>query len=365
MSNARWWVLAGSLVLAGCGEAPEPQASSGEEPPAPEVAVTDEAVAPASLIRFGIAEAPAKAPGSIRLTTYNVENLFDSEDDPAIGGRFDDADEAKPEGELAGAAQAIRDVDADILALQEIESEAALLWFRDTYLADLGYEHVASVDVGDARGIECGVLSRFPLRDAQVWIGEELSMVHPEDASDSRVTPGEPVVFRRSPIRVVADVPDGAGGTAELVIYNVHHKSGWRNSYWRIAEALRIGEKVAQEIVDGDAMVAVLGDFNARLTDQGPAEVYTQAGLLDSRELAGGPLEGSAGMTHESGRAIDHIFVSPALGERLVEGSVFVFGTNARPENDDWRNTPKPEGYASDHYPVSVDLRLGGGSGGG
>jgi len=361
MSRVKWWMaLAGAAVgvsLLGCGEAPETETASSGAVETP--AVVEEAPAePASLVRFGATTPPAKADGTIRLATYNLENLFDDQDDPALSGDFDDADETKPEGEVAAAAEAIRELDADILALQEVESEAALVWFRDTYLQGLGYEHIASVDVGDARGIECGVLSRFPVRDAEVWIGEDLGMTHPDDASDSRVEPGDPVVFRRSPMRVVVDVP-AADGTVPLVVYSVHHKSGWRNAYWRIAEAYRIGEKVTKEIGDGgDALVAVMGDFNARLTDQGPGEVYLAGGLVDSRASAGGDLEGSKGVTHESGRAIDHIFVSPALAERLVSGSVFVLGTNARPENDDWRNTPKPEGYASDHYPVSVDVRV-------
>ena len=120
-------------------------------------------------VRFGLKEAPLKHAGAIRLATYNVENLFDAIDDPDLSGRNEDIDDAKPEAELQGLADAIHALDADVLALEEVESEAVLTWFRDTYLSDMGYTALASIDAGDGRGIEqsvivrrCGWLLRCP-----------------------------------------------------------------------------------------------------------------------------------------------------------------------------------------------------------
>ena len=61
----------------------------------------------------------------------------------------------------------LADVDADVLCLQEVESRAALESFRDTWLRDLGYAHVASLDAGDERGIEQSVLSRHEIASAE------------------------------------------------------------------------------------------------------------------------------------------------------------------------------------------------------
>lgn len=112
--------------------------------------------------RFGVAQAPETTPGAIRVTTYNIENLFDDVDDPELTGDNDDIDDEKPLAELKAAARAIRLVDADVLCLQEVESLEALLAFRDAHLADMGYDHVVSIDAGTGRGIEQSVLSRFP-----------------------------------------------------------------------------------------------------------------------------------------------------------------------------------------------------------
>ena len=64
-------------------------------------------------------------------------------------------------------ADAIKAIDADIIALEEVESLEALTWFRDKYLPDAGYKHLASKDVGYYRGVECSVMSRFPITETQ------------------------------------------------------------------------------------------------------------------------------------------------------------------------------------------------------
>ncbi|MDP6986930.1 MAG: Ada metal-binding domain-containing protein, partial [Phycisphaerales bacterium] len=66
--------------------------------------------------------------------------------------------------------------------------------------------------------------------------------------------------------------------------------------------------------------------------------------------------------THTSGRVIDFLLLNHAALGELVTGSGFVKGTSA--EDYDWRNDPIPAGYASDHYPIAIDLvpREGAGS---
>jgi endonuclease/exonuclease/phosphatase family metal-dependent hydrolase len=61
--------------------------------------------------------------------TYNVENLFDQKDDPA--NPFDQ-DEMTDEARLQNLAKTIRELDADILCLEEVESKECLLRFGTT-----------------------------------------------------------------------------------------------------------------------------------------------------------------------------------------------------------------------------------------
>lgn len=298
--------------------------------------------------RFGLAEPPARVEGSIRLATYNIENLFDDKDDPALSGPFEDIDDAKPPEHIAAAAEAIRRLDADILALEEIESREVLEWFRDTYLSDMGYRYLVSHDSGDPRGIENALLSRFPVRDDAVWISLPLEGVHPEKlGAGSHPDAGKPLVLKRSPLRATVAVEGGY----ELTLFIIHHKSGRDFGYQRAAEARKVVELAgAWERDHPGANIAILGDLNST-PGLDAHKVYLEAGYI---ELIPGERTKET-TTHASGRSIDHILANAALKPEIAR-PVFVLGTIDRPTGSDWRTTPAPKGYASDHYPVAVDI---------
>ncbi len=306
--------------------------------------------------RLGRAEAPVKAPGAVRLATYNLLNLFDQRDDLSLQGNEDDMSSVKPESEKQALAEAIRRLDADILACQEVESYDALIEFREQYLQGMGYRHVVSIDVGAERGIEQAVLSRFPITEALVWPTLALEGVHPElFGSEPNRYAGQPLDCRRSPLRVTVDVPSAdAGAPYRLTLFVVHHKSGRHNNYWREAEAANFVDRIAElQAASPNRNIAILGDFNALPTDAS-VETYVSSGLIDvlAPRTARDPLT----TTHESGRAIDFIFVNPAFLKDLVPSSAFVLGTPLRPAGADYRTTPAPAGFASDHLPVAVDF---------
>jgi Endonuclease/Exonuclease/phosphatase family len=154
-----------------------------------------------SLPGFGVlatlcACATATPPGGdLSIMTFNVENLFDTIDDP---GKDDKAylpieakqspahakacaaievqswrdecleldwDEALLEEKLAAIADAIRQVEGgpDIIAFQEVEHAALLERLRTAHLADLGYRPAILIEGSDLRGIDVGFLSKLPL----------------------------------------------------------------------------------------------------------------------------------------------------------------------------------------------------------
>lgn len=308
-----------------------------------------------TLIRFGVKSAPEAQPGTIRLATYNIENLFDDQDDPSLKDRYEDRTMTTDEARLEALAKAIHAVDADILCVQEIESRQALEWFAERYLKDMGYEHIVSIDAGDQRGIEQAVLSRFPITHFENWPAKPLGGTHPEKyGTQKNWYAGEPIVFHRSPLRIDVEVPTSDGSTT-LTLFVVHQKSGRYSGYWRLAEAKGLAAIIAPLLADDpDRLVAVLGDFNT-LADSEPIAEFMGIGLVDLFAGSGGPP--SRTTTHESNRRIDLILASPGLAGAVVTGSAFVLGTIARPVGMD-RRQPPPPGYAADHYPVAVDLRL-------
>ncbi len=342
--------------------APAPPASpaSSPAPAAPEAQARSK---PQGVIRHGVTQAPAKPAGAIRVAAYNIENLFA----PGAEGRMADQKSRgtmpKPDAHMKAVADAIRAVDADVLALQEIESLETLTTFRDTYLNDMGYTHISSLDAGDDRGIEQSVLSRFPITQAKNWLHLPLGGTHPANRKDSDRVAGGPIQFKRSPLLTTIQLPaskDAPAGAPEtkpqtLTLFNVHFKSGGRaDGYWREREADKTAA-LANEFLSADpaAAVIILGDFNARPQERA-FKFISGAGFVDAfGDLPDGDPKF---ITHSSDRVIDHLMLSPRAAAGLIKDTRFVFGTINRPAGVDWRTTDAPDGWASDHYPVVIDL---------
>lgn len=349
---AAW--LAGMAVV---GVVHAQDAAKPAEPPAAQAPERDKTQ---GVIRHGITEAPAKPAGAVRVASYNIENLFAPGAEGKMGDQRPRGTEPKPEAHMKAAAEAIRKIDADVLGLQEIESLETLTKFRDTYLKDMGYEHIASIDAGDDRGIEQSVLSRFPIKESKNWVNLPLGGNHPSNRNERDRVAGGPIQFKRSPLMVTVELPKAKDAPAEakpqtLTLFVVHFKSGGRqDAYWREREADKTAA-LAKEVLaaDPDAAVIILGDFNARPQDKA-FKFVSGAGFVDAfGDLPDGDPKY---ITHSSDRVIDHLMLSPRAAAGLVKETRFVLGTMNRPAGVDWRTTEPPEGYAADHYPVVVDL---------
>lgn len=338
-------------------------------------------------MRFGIADAPKKT-RAIRLAAYNVQNLFDHVDDPKLSGEWDDMKLAVTEDRAQALAKVIHRLDADVLFLEEVESKDALMWFRDTYLKDMGYKYLESLDAGYYRGIEQSVLSRFPLKNAHVFLDVKLASTSKhepsaEDTQDSTVKPEPEAVaaptqgkapedetkFQRSPLAVDIEFPDGY----VLSAYAIHHKAGGEKfEAHRKAEASKIIEFVEANLAKNpDANIVILGDFNS--SPLSPCrKMYKDAGLLNGydyrpqeditkdRNKSLSDTERDAlrerYTTHESGRPIDYIIVSKGFANEIVPGSYFVLSSLHPGDAYDWKKDQPPSGYASDHYPIAIEF---------
>ena len=308
--------------------------------------------------RYGLRSAPVAAEGSIRIGSYNVLNYFDDVDDPALSGQWDDAALASRPDQLVALAKAIRELDADVLALEEVESHDALLRFRDQYLADMGYVHVASLDAGYYRGVEQSVLSRIPITKTFNWPGLSTSEVVRSGEGFQPVPEKPELAFQRSPLMVDLRTEEGY----EFTLIVVHLKSGGlAHAYRREAEGLKLLEIVAERLdSDPECNVIVLGDFNAK-SEYKSMELLIESGLADvmSHRISDPKDERfSRWVTHESGRVIDYILLNAGAARELVPESGFVLGTFYPGDSNhyNWRTDEKPKGHASDHYPIAIDL---------
>ena len=310
---------------------------------------------------YGLPHPKPKPAGTIRIAAYNVENLFDPFDDPTLQGKFDDAGMITEPTRCQAVADAIHEVDADIIGLEEIESLKCLTWFRDNYLSDMGYKYLASKDVGYYRGIECSLMSRYPITNIEVRPGISLDNVKREGPGWSPVPEKyqHGLKIQRSPLRVDIQV----NKDYQLTLFVIHHKSGRDYRFQREAEAVVNNQWINEvENKHPNANIIVMGDFNAAPWDKS-VRLYEQNGLVDTLTQRIIPhwknadqTEANLYKTHDDGRVLDYIFMNSAAFREFKVGSAHVFGTLTPPEGWDWRTDPHPAGYASDHYPVIIDI---------
>lgn len=287
-----------------------------------------------------VAEPPAGAevarevdPSRIRLATYNVLNLFDDEDDPY---HADETTRPKPRDELERLAASIRALDADVIALQEVESRGYLERFLTVFLPEMNYKHVVHYEGNDLRGIDVSLVSRLPI--GPVRSHRHMSFTGPDGIERQ---------FNRDLLAVTVQPP----GDASLEVWVVHLKS---NSGGReAAEPIRLAEAEAirrllddRLAADPEAWIAVVGDYNdvwgsptlTTIVGQGPLSLWSPASSL----------EGPAPDTYNRGEhqsMIDFILCSPALAKRYVPGTLRV-------------PPGSQETTGSDHNPVAATFDL-------
>ena len=272
------------------------------------------------------AEVPLAAAGKLTVATYNILNLFDAEDDPYHG---DEGTPAKPREQLERLAQSIKALNADVIAVQEVENRFYLKRFVEVFLSDSGYEHVVHYEGNDGRGIDVGLISRVPIGPVR----SHRHVTFPGHDNSTRK-------FNRDVLVVTVEPPGGD----PLDVWVVHLKSNSGGREFaepvRLAEANKLRELLDNELADDpQARFMVVGDFNdtwdsatlKTIVGEGDAALWSACSEL------GDDLPD----TYNSGEfqsMIDFILCSPALAEtyvkdsfRVVPGSVKESGSDHNP----------------------------------
>ncbi len=262
---------------------------------------------------------------NVRLVSWNLKNFFDEEDDP---WRQDERTNPASVSSARSAriAAVIRELDADLLCLQEVENRFHLEQFVRKHLPDLHYE-VVLLEGNDGRGIDVAVLSRLPIRSSTSYRHLEF----PTQTGGSQR-------FFRDLLRVDLGPPLSAS------VFVVHLKSqigGDSADRSREAEALGIARVLGEALQANPRLRAVLiGDFNEVLGEP-TLDILLATGLSD-------PFPPDAGPTYNRQpylTRIDYALVSPAVAPQVMGTLIYNKSGAVKIEN------------ASDHYPVVLDLR--------
>lgn len=284
--------------------------------------------------------------GAVRIGSFNVENYLLAPTSTRS---------AKPEASKAKVVESLRVLKADVLGLQEVGGMAALEDLRNRLLrAGLDYPYAVHVQGFDTN-IQVALLSRLPL--AGVWAR----------TNDMFLLAGQR--FRVSRGFLEADVDLGRG--ERLTVFVAHLKS--RRTVVRADEAeIRLEEsRLLRRWVDArlqanaEARVVVMGDLNDtpdrepirlllgrgrhRLTDTRPSEPNGDSGIRQQGRSGAR----TVAWTHYYGvedtySRVDYVLLSPGAARDWVGSES---GIALVP---DW-------GLGSDHRPIWVLLRWGGG----
>jgi endonuclease/exonuclease/phosphatase family metal-dependent hydrolase len=296
---------------------------------------------------------------SFRLATFNVENLYSRpsfwdpqrRSDQQIGNVFfEDRGEATQARRIAEAALsdekcqltalALLATDADIIALQEVDNEAALRSFRENYLkklegprvaramraaihaeprpdaeairrareiaiAAVNYRHLKVFDGNDRRGIDIGILSRIGWQeiasraastfgDLGVW-PEGIEQYREGPPENPRFITQEDRVFRRDLI-----VVDFIIDSRPFTLFSCHLKSmtGGRRATrtMREAEVAAIRVSIERHFAGQpggarDANWAIAGDMNDYYEIDGARDIRDYLTGEDSPSALGGLID--------------------------------------------------------------------------
>lgn len=265
----------------------------------------------------------------------------------------------KKEEETKKIAERIKDMNVDVLAVQEVEDLDTIHQFNREYLGQRAYRYCVLVEGNDPRLIDVGVLSRLPLGGVTSW----KHAVHPNDPTRA--------VFGRDLLEV--EVLNSSRSRRLFKIFNNHLKSHFvgpgmeravgmqLNNQRRTRQAEMVAEIVKARTRPNSSFI-VLGDMNdppSSLCLQpfvGDQELQLTNALSNPKETRppkpDTPPPASTAWTHRykrSGqpaeyRLYDQIWLSPALATKQTEA---------------WINRRKlHKGDGSDHDPAWVKLRL-------
>ncbi|MBC7462137.1 MAG: hypothetical protein H7287_12310 [Thermoleophilia bacterium] len=315
-----------------------------------------------------LAAAPS---GQLRVGQFNVENFFDTVDDPHR--RDTVTSPAAYQVKLQKLALAVRDQMGapDVVTLEEVEGQQVLddLLLRPE-LAGLGYRSIV-MQGNDLRGINVAMLYRAGTISITKAAQANMQAVLPGFRGAALPNPGDQVdpalLFARPPLVVdaVFHAPgqDAAAGQSLTFIIN-HFKSkmgGPINDARREQQAAFVAGLVdARTAADPGARVLVTGDLNtgehetafanlARHADGSTRLTSATAGLAEADRY-------SWGKTPSARELFDHILLTGSMQSALTGAAILHINTSK--EGRGKASDPSTGLGVSDHDPIVATFLL-------
>ncbi len=325
-----------SSLVAGC----TPARPAMESASAPVAATT----APRSLASRGIAlplDFAYPAHDTVRIATWNVENMVDGFDDPYVDAAYENNGGREREIKLQRVVEVLRALNADVVVLQEFEHSRFLLALANEHFPELGYRFFAGVE-SSSWYQNVVVMSRLPLGVVRNYA--------------SVFTPVPGILDSTGRTEVQSHINNRmwvmellARENATMHVAGLHLKAGRtaRDTAMRSGQVRFLQGELGR--VESDGMgIMVLGDLNATPGSRELNELI--AGATAGVPLVD-PLAGRGILTHPATnptRQLDHILVDRRLAARLIPDGVRVVSPLSA----------EAMAVASDHLPVVATLLI-------
>jgi endonuclease/exonuclease/phosphatase family metal-dependent hydrolase len=238
-------------------------------------------------------------------------------------------------------------VNPDVLVLVEVESRPALQQFHDKVLQPMlpcPYPYNMVIDGNDQRGIDVGILSRYPIQRMRSHIADRTGELH---------------TFSRDCPEYYVELPSGR----EMLILPNHFASkgsdatGQRRKV-QAAAAARIYHALRKKF----PLVLVAGDLNDHPRGGSLDALIARTDLVDAMSLK--QYQGAFPGTYQRGTAkekIDYLLLSPALRRKVEHVDVFRKGFYSPSKWESFENITrenKERFQASDHHCVWADVEI-------
>jgi endonuclease/exonuclease/phosphatase family metal-dependent hydrolase len=248
-------------------------------------------------------------------------------------------------------ARVIAAVDADIVALVEVEHRPALVEFQKGVLEPIlkktgrgGYPYALVVDGNDTRGIDVAILSRHPVTDITTHIFD---------------VPDAPPIFARDCCEYFVDLPTLNGRLIVMINHFTSKGSDADGMRRRFPQAKQVAAIVKGRLAQGFKYLVVAGDLN----DYPDAECLepllglpyltdTVAKFAEKIDPAGTRLG-----TYRTGtKQLDYLLLSEGLAGRAEQGGIERRGHYAPRTWKAFDTVTSARVQASDHHCVYADI---------
>ncbi|MBO6546814.1 MAG: endonuclease/exonuclease/phosphatase family protein [Balneolaceae bacterium] len=275
--------------------------------------------------------------GKIRLVTWNIEHLAENNGEGCV---------ARDESDYVKLRNFAATMDADVVALQEVESVKAVA----RVFPENEWDIILS-DRPDSGSYECRGTGR-PSTQQKVAFAIRKGVEFENMGSFDELAIGNPGLRYGLIIKL-------KGASEPIEVMNIHLKSGcFVNDYSASDRAacetferqVPVLDKWVEQKVKEETPFVILGDYNNRITT--PDNHFWQ----DLEDMDGNQISIRSSMENVRGchprypDPIDHILLGPKSSKLLVESSQDVYYFGMTPE------TMTEDDMLSDHCPISVDL---------